>query len=148
MGAGQDVVSRSLVQRQTLAGQRADVHRRAAVADHAVNRNPAARLHDDGIADLQFGGQHALFLAVTQPPTAARKDLDQRAQRPLGALEGDAFETFAEHADEDNFRGNKWFFQEDGGDAGEGQGEVGTDAAGEESVERTVEGAHRQGRRL
>ena len=139
--AGQHLVARPLLGRQTLAGQGADVQRRAALHDDAVGRHAGARLDDDAVADAQVGDEDALLPAVAQPPAAARADRDDRADGPLGALEGDVFEAFAEQADEDDFLGDLGPAGEDGGDAGDGDGQVGADAALEERVQRAVKDA-------
>ena len=59
----------------------------------------------------------------------------------MGALEGDVFEAFAEQADEDDFLGDFRPAGEDGGDAGDGDGQVGADAALEKGVEGAVKDA-------
>ena len=139
--AGQHLVARPLLRRQALAGQGADVHRRTALDDDAVGRHAGAGLDDDVVADPQFGDEDALFLAVAQPPAAARADLDDGADGALGALEGEVFQALAEQADEDDLGGDERPSGEDGGDAGDGQGQVGADAALEKRVERAVKDA-------
>jgi hypothetical protein len=42
------------------------------------------------------------------------------AHGPLGALEGDAFQTLADHADEDDLGGDERLADEHGRDAGDG----------------------------
>ena len=86
-----------------------DIHGRPAVADHAIGGDPAARLDHDDVAHLQLRGQDALFLPVAQQPAAARTDLDDAADGPLGAVEGEPFQTFAEHADEHDLGGDERF---------------------------------------
>ena len=90
---------------------------------------------------LEVGDEDALFLAVAQPPAAARADGDDGADGPLGALEGEVFEAFAEQADEDDLGGDQRPTGEDGGDAGDGEGQVGADAALEKGVEGAVKDA-------
>ena len=63
------------------------------------------------------------------------------ADGPLGALEGEAFQALAEHADEDDLGGDERLADEDGGDAGDGQGQVGAELALEQAFERAVEDA-------
>ena len=118
-----------------------DVQRRAALDDHAVGRHAGAGLDHDAVAGAQVGDEDALLAAVGQPPAAARTDGDDGADGPLGPLEGDVFEAFAEQADEDDFLGDFRPAGEDGGDAGDGDGQVGADAALEKGVEGAVKDA-------
>ncbi len=139
--AGQHLVARPFFRRQTLAGQRAHVQGGPALHDDAVGRHAGARLDDDAVAGAQLGDEDALLPAVAQPPAAARADGDDRPHRPLGALEGEMFEAFAEQADEDDFLGDLWPAGEDSGDAGDGDGQVGADAALEKGVQGAVKDA-------
>src|SRR5262249_46264919 len=132
-------IARSLVDRHALAGQRADVDRRSTVDDDAVDGNVPARLDHDPVADLKLVRLDALLLAVAQPPAAAWKHLDEFAQGSLSSLEGDALQALADQPDKNDFGGDERFAQQDSGDAGDGDGEVGPDLAGEESVERAIQ---------
>ena len=51
------------------------------------------------------------------------------------------FQALAEHADEDDLGGDQRLAGEDGGDAGDGEGQVGADAALEQGVEGAVKDA-------
>src|SRR5262249_43366906 len=123
--AGQHLVARALVERQAFAGQGTGVHGGAALDDDAVHGNAAAWLDDDAVADLCLAGQDADFLAVAQQPAAPGEHLDEAADGPPGALEGEALQALADHADEDDLGGDEWFVEQYGGDAGQGQGQVG-----------------------
>ena len=80
------------------------------------------------IAGAQVGDEDALFPAVAQSPTAMRTDGDDGADGALGALESEMFKALAEEADENDFLGDFRPVGENGGDASDGDGEVGADA--------------------
>src|SRR5262249_45379656 len=136
---GQDLVTGPLVQRQGFARQGAGVHRGTTVEYDAIDRDTGAGFHDDAVADLKLAGADAHFLAVAQQPAAARADLDDLANRPLGAFEREALQALADHADEDDLGGDERLVDEDGRDTGNGQGQVRAEAAFEQAFERAVQ---------
>src|SRR5262249_46590913 len=123
--AGQHLVARPLVNGQTLAGQGAHIDGGAAVEDYAIGGDACPRLDDNLVAGLQLRCEDAHLLAILEQPAASREDLDDLANRPLRALEGEALQAFADHADEDDLGGDEGLVDQDGGDGGDGEGQVG-----------------------
>jgi len=82
-----------------------------------IYQRPASRFVADFIGD-------ANFLAVAQEPAAPRGDVKETANGALGALEGEGFEDLADHANEDDLGSDERFADEDGGDTGQGEGQV------------------------
>src|SRR5262249_54986814 len=104
-----------------------------------VYRYSRARLDDDRIADLDLRCEYADLLAGAQQPAATRANFDDAADRPLRPLEGEAFQAFADHADEDDLGGDERLADEDPGDAGDGQRQVGAELAFEQALDGAVE---------
>lgn len=77
--------------------------------------------------------------AIFEPPAADREDLDDLANRPPGAVKRERFETFAEHADEDDLGRHQPFLDENGGEKSDGDGEIGADLLVEQPVQRHVD---------
>ena len=113
-------------------GKLSPVRALASTADRPSTTTPStgtsARLDDDAVADLQFAGEDAHFLAVAEAASsgAGRPRPILRMARCV-RLEGDRFQALADHADEDDLGGDERFADEDGGHAGDGQGQVGAD---------------------
>src|SRR5262249_15025197 len=105
--AGQHLVTRSLVDPETFAGQCARGYGGSAFEHDAVHGDAPARLHDHAVADLQLAGQYPRFLTIAQNPAAARANLHNSANGPLGPLKSEAFQALANEADKYYFGGNE-----------------------------------------
>ena len=137
----EDRVTRSLINRQTLAGNRTRIHRGASVDDYAIHRDSPAGLHNHLVADDHVRGVGAHFGAVAEHPTAVGEQFREFAQRVLRVGECVRFEALADEADEHHFRRDHRLLQNDGGEARDGERQVGADAPLEERFERGVEHA-------
>ena len=127
---GQDLIAGPLVDRHALAGEGADVDGGAALDDHAVDRHPRPRLDDDAVADTQRRwsgrglpgrrcssqqrrGQTSTILRMARCVRSKVKASRHSPTMPMNT-------TSAATSGSPN---------DDGGDAGDGQGQVGPDPA-------------------
>ena len=99
----------------------------------------AARFHDNAVTDVHILRENADLLSVAQYPAAVGKDLGDLPNGSLRSLKREMFQALTEHADEDNLGGDKRLTDEDGGDAGDGQGNIGADPALEETFKRAIQ---------
>src|SRR5262249_50798438 len=114
---------------------------RSTADDHTIDGDAAARLDDNTVADPDLAREDAYFLTVAQHPAADGTDGDKVADGSLGALERDALQALADHADEDKASRFERGADEDGGNDGDGQGQVSADASFEQAFNGAVESA-------
>ena len=83
--AGDHGVARPLGDRHALAGDQRLVDAGLALGDLAVNRHLVARLEHDDVVDLHVAARNREFLAIAQHRRLGRHQVEQRAQRLVGA---------------------------------------------------------------
>ena len=93
-----------------------------------------ARFHHDAVADDAHPTvKRADLDAVAEHPAALGEELGELAEGVLRAREGERFEAFARQPDEDDLGRDERLANEDGGERGDGERQVGADAALEEA---------------
>ncbi len=138
-GAGVNGVALALVDGEALAGEDGLIDGGAAGLDDAVGGDALAGTDDEEVAHGDFFGGDFDFLAVFQDASGARAVFEEGLDGLLGSAEGEGFEAFAEEGDEDDLGGHEILAQQAGGDAGDGQSDIGANAALEEGGDGEVD---------
>ena len=95
-GGADEPVAGALVDRHALAGHHRLVHVALAVDDLGVHRHLCARADEEVVADDHFAGRHLDRLAAADHHGHRRRQVEQRADRLVGAAAGAHLQPVAE----------------------------------------------------
>jgi hypothetical protein len=103
----------------------ADVNSGCPGDNHTVRGHFRTGLDDNHIVNGQVCDEHSLLDAIAQSPATHRRQFRQLANSGFGTAKGVIFSTLTQEADKDNLSRDEWFTQEDSGDDGDSQRDIG-----------------------
>ena len=137
--AGEDLIAFQLVDRQTLARQRALIDTGLSGRNAAVDGNAFAGSNDDHVSDDNFADRHVRLTPAAQHVRLSRTEVKNAADGPLRPVDGVTFEALAAQCDKHDQCGRRVLPQQDRGQRGNSEGQIGADLACQEALESLVQ---------
>ena len=134
--SGENGIAGFLVNRQAFTGQRRLVDGGGARVNQPIDGESFAGPDDHQVVGLEFVDGHVVFLTVDQAMGEAGAQLEDATDGSLCPVDCVPLDAFTAQGHEHHQGGGDRFTQQDGGQAGDCQGEVGTDASGEQPFQR------------